>query len=53
MEDVKGGTKVGFDNNGQVVIKNRAWRRNFKNRAQLENRKSKKFYTQKKKRSKR
>ena len=51
MEEIKGGVKVGFDNNGQIVIKNRAWRRKFKNRAQLENKKSNKFYT-KKKRSK-
>lgn len=52
MEETQQGVKVGFDNNGQVVIKNRAWRRKFKNRAQLENRKSNKFYTKKKKRSK-
>lgn len=51
-EDVAGGVKVGFDNNGNVVIKNRAWRRRFKNRAQVEHKKSKKYYT-KKKRSKR
>lgn len=47
MEDIKGGTKVGFDNNGNIVVKNRAWRRKFKNRAQLEKKRSKKFYTKK------
>lgn len=40
---------VGFDNNGHIVVKNRAWRRRAKNRAQLEKRKSKKFYTKKRK----
>lgn len=50
--DIKGGVKAGFDNEGNIVVKNRAWRRKFKNRAQLERKKSKKFYT-KKKRSKR
>lgn len=51
-KEIKGGVKVGFDNNGNIVVKNRAWRRRFKNRAQLEHKKSKKFYT-KRKRSKR
>ena len=36
------------DNNGNLVVKNRAWRRKRKNLAQLEG-KSKKFYTTKRK----
>lgn len=32
-----------------IVVKNRAFRRRWKNRAMLEGQKSKKFYTQKKK----
>lgn len=33
---------------GGIAVKNRAMRRNFKNRAQLEGRSSKKWYTKKK-----
>ena len=40
--------KAGFDNNGNVVVKNRAYRRSWKNRAMLEGRPSKKWYTKKK-----
>lgn len=39
--------KVGFDNNGRLVVKNRAYRRAFKNRATLEG-KPKNYYTKKK-----
>ena len=45
--------KAGFDNEGHVVVKNRAYRRRWKNRAMLEGKKSKKYYTQKKKKSRR
>jgi hypothetical protein len=37
--------KVGLDNDGHMVIKNRAYRRKRKNLAELEGRKSKHFYT--------
>lgn len=39
---------IGIDNNGQIVIKNRAYRRRRKNTAELEGRKSKHFYTRRK-----
>lgn len=39
--------KVGFNNQGQVVTKNRAYRRRWKNRAMLEGKPSKKWYTTK------
>ena len=45
--------KAGFDNEGHVVVKNRAYRRRWKNRAMLEGKKSKKYYTQKKRKSRR
>ena len=45
--------KVGIDNQGHIVVKNREYRRKWKNRAQLEERKSKKFYTTKRKKNKR
>lgn len=41
--------QVGFDNDGNVVVKNRAWRRRKLNRAMIEGKRSNKFYTQKKK----
>ena len=46
--------KAGFDNQGNIVVKNRAYRRRWQNRAMLEGR-SKKYYTTKrtKKRRKR
>ena len=37
--------KVGIDNEGQIVVKNRAYRRRWKTRAELEGRRSKHFYT--------
>ncbi len=37
--------KVGLDNDGHMIIKNRAYRRKRKNLAELEGRKSKHFYT--------
>ena len=40
-------TKVGIDNNGRIVVKNRAYRRMRKNLAMIEGKKSKKFYTTK------
>ena len=43
--------KVGIDNTGSIVVKNRAYRRARKNRAMLEGQKSKKFYTQKKRKA--
>lgn len=46
-------SKVGFSNDGTIVVKNRAYRRAFKNRAMLEGKKSKKFYTQKKRKNRR
>lgn len=49
IESISYSPKVGFDNNGNLVVKNRAYRRKWKNRAQLEGKKSKKFYTKKKK----
>lgn len=39
--------KVGFDNDGHVVVKNRAFRRRWKYRATMEGKKSKHFYTKK------
>lgn len=45
--------KVGFGNDGTIVVKNRAYRRAFKNRAMLEGQKSKKYYTQKKRKNRR
>ena len=36
---------VGLDNNGRVVVKNRAYRRKRKTTAELEGKKSKHFYT--------
>ena len=38
---------VGLSNDGQLVIKNRAYRRRWKNTAELEGRKSKHYYTKK------
>ena len=38
--------KVGFDNQGNVIVKNRAYRRRWKNRAMMEGR-PKKYYTTK------
>lgn len=51
MDDSSEGIKVeapkaGFDNQGNVVVKNRAYRRAWKNRAMLEGR-PKKYYTTK------
>ena len=40
---------IGLNNNGQVVIKNRAYRRKRKNTAELEGRKSKHYYTKRRK----
>lgn len=40
--------KVGLDNSGHIVFKNRAFRRRWKNRAELEGKKSKHYYTRKK-----
>lgn len=39
---------VGLDNDGHIVIKNRAYRRKRKSTAELEGRKSKHYYTRKK-----
>ena len=36
---------IGLNNDGQIVIKNRAYRRKRKNTAELEGRKSKHYYT--------
>lgn len=47
VKSVSYSPKVGFDNNGGVVVKNRAYRRMWKNRAMMENRPSKKYYTTK------
>lgn len=41
--------RIGLDNNGNIVIKNRAYRRRRKNTAELENRKSKRYYTKRRK----
>lgn len=49
IESVSYSPKVGFDNNGSIVVKNRAYRRKWKNRASLEGKKSNKYYTKKKK----
>lgn len=51
MENEK--TRVGFNNQGQLVVKNRAYRRRWKNLAQIEGRKSKKYYTTKRKKNRR
>ena len=48
IQKIEYSPKVGFGENG-VVVKNRAYRRKWKNRAMMEGKKSKKFYTQKKK----
>lgn len=40
--------KPKLDSFGNIIIKNRAFKRRFKNRAQLEDRPSKKWYTKKK-----
>lgn len=45
MEDK---TPIGLDNSGQIVVKNRAFRRLRRNTAELEGRKSKHYYTKKK-----
>ena len=50
MDDLPKGVEVaspqaGFDNNGHVVVKNRAYRRRRMNRAMLEGRKTKHYYT--------
>lgn len=39
---------IGINNDGQIVIKNRAYRRKRKNTAELEGRKSKHYYTRRK-----
>ncbi len=49
IKSVSYSPKVGFTNEGQVIVKNRAYRRAFRNRAMLENKPSKKWYTKKKK----
>ena len=41
--------RIGLDNNGNIVVKNRTYRRKRKNTAELENRKSKHFYTKRRK----
>lgn len=45
--------KAGFDNEGHVVVKNRAYRRRWRNRAMLEGKPSKKWYTTKRTKSRR
>ena len=45
--------KVGIDNNGGILVNNRAWRRSWKNRAMIEGKPSKKWYTTKKTKSRR
>ena len=45
--------KIGFGNDGTIVVKNRAWRRAWKNRAMLEGKSTKKYYTAKKTKSRR
>lgn len=44
--DEKNNTQVGFTNDGDIVVKDRAWRRRRKNSAELDGL-SKKFYTTK------
>ena len=46
VEEVSYSPQVALTENG-VVVKNRAYRRRWKNRAMLENRASKKYYTTK------
>lgn len=41
---------IGFSTDGQVFIKNRAWRRKRKTKADLDN-KPKKFYTKKRRKN--
>lgn len=43
--------KAGFDNQGHVIVKNRAYRRRWRNRAELEGR-PRGYYTKKKSRRK-
>ena len=43
--------QVGFGNDGSIVVKNRAYRRAWKNRAMLEGKSSKKYYTTKRTKS--
>lgn len=45
--------KVGINNQGSIVVKNRAWRRIWKNRAMIEGKCSKKWYTTKMTKSRR
>ena len=49
MEIDNPGPKVGINNQGEIVVKNRAYRRRWINRAMMEGRPSKKWYTKKKK----
>lgn len=46
IQSVEYSPQVGFGNNGNIVVKNRAYRRTWKNRAMLEGR-PKKYYTTK------
>lgn len=45
-DDTPRSTKLGLDNSGEVVVKNRAWRRRRKNVADIEG-KPHKYYTTK------
>lgn len=45
--------EVRIDPKEGIIVKNRAYRRRFKNRAMLEGKPSKKYYTKKKKKSRR
>ena len=51
MNNEQEAPKAGFDNQGHVIVKNRAYRRRWRNRAMLEGQKSKKFYTTKRKKN--
>lgn len=53
VESVSYSPKVGLTNDGQIVVKNRAYRRAFKNRAMLEGKPSKKYYTTKRTKNRR
>ena len=53
IEKLEYSPQVGFGDNGNIVVKNRAYRRTWKNRAMLEGRKTKHYYTKSQKRKKR
>lgn len=52
IQKIEYSPKVGFGENG-IVVKNRAYRRAWKNRAMMEGRKTKHYYTKSQKRKKR